>query len=332
MRIVSGVALALSTATNFTPLSRRLPKNAALRVRRSSLAMTTRRQRENIMLHVLEASGTVPYGNVTSETITAGRDRRRETPAQARNFLDCMRGLFRWAKEAKHIKIDPTESVKSPKKKKGKGFPAWNEDDIARYHAKWPLGTRQRVWLDVLLYCGPRRGDVVTLGASMEEDVYDPEADTWVRSISFKTEKGGEMIEVNIPILPVLRATLDAGPTGATYIVGANGKPFVKESFGNEFSAAAREAGVIKSAHGVRKIAATTAADNGATVHQLMAIFGWVTSLMAELYTREANRKRLARGAMHMLGRTAQKQIGTPEQHSIPSPSRSKSLTLGKAK
>jgi hypothetical protein len=45
----------------------------------------------------------------------------------------------------------------------------------------------------------------------------------------------------------------------------------------------------------VRKIAAITAADNGATVHQLMAIFGWKTSQMAEYYTREANRRRLAR-------------------------------------
>src|ERR1700735_4846022 len=50
-----------------------------------------------------------------------------------------------------------------------------------------------------------------------------------------------------------------------------------------------------KSAHGVRKIAATTAAYNGATVHQLMSIFGWKTTQMAELYNKEANRKRLAR-------------------------------------
>jgi hypothetical protein len=33
----------------------------------------------------------------------------------------------------------------------------------------------------------------------------------------------------------------------------------------------------------VRKIAATRAADNGATVHELMAIFGWKTIAMAEV-------------------------------------------------
>ena len=77
----------------------------------------------------------------------------------------------------------------------------------------------------------------------------------------------------------------------------------------------AREAGVNKSAHGVRKIAATTCADNGATVHQLMAIFGWKTAQMAEHYTKEANRRRLAMGGAHMLGRTAmcqpERKVGT---------------------
>src|SRR5258708_6367932 len=68
------------------------------------LSPATRKQRENIMLHVLESAGSDPYGDITNDTIEEGKDRRRETPAQSRNFLDCMRGLFRWAKKAKHVK------------------------------------------------------------------------------------------------------------------------------------------------------------------------------------------------------------------------------------
>jgi hypothetical protein len=45
-------------------------------------------------------------------------------------------------------------------------------------------------------------------------------------------------------------------------------------------------AGVPGSAHGVRKIAATRAANNGATEAELMALFGWTDSKMAALYTR----------------------------------------------
>ena len=55
------------------------------------------------------------------------------------------------------------------------------------------------------------------------------------------------------------------------------------------------------SAHGLRKAGATIAANNGATSRQLMAIFGWESINMAELYTRAADQERLAEGAMHML-------------------------------
>jgi site-specific recombinase XerD len=114
-----------------------------------------------------------------------------------------------------------------------------------------------------------------------------------------------------------IQKALDAGPTGdLNFIVGKNGKPLTKESFGNAFSAAARAAGVNKSAHGVRKIAAITAASDGATVHQLMSIFGWKTVAMAELYTREANRRHLALQGMHTL------QNRTPEELAIPAPKR----------
>ena len=51
------------------------------------------------------------------------------------------------------------------------------------------------------------------------------------------------------------------------------------------------------SPHGLRKTAATTAANNGATEAELEALFGWRGGDMASLYTRTANRARLARGA-----------------------------------
>ena len=108
--------------------------------------------------------------------------------------------------------------------------------------------------------------------------------------------------KASLPILPILQATLNAGPCGdLTFIVGANGKPLTKESFGNKFKAACKEAVVPGSAHGVRKIAATCAADAGATEAELMAIFGWTDPKMASHYTRTANRKRLAAQAMTKL-------------------------------
>lgn len=61
----------------------------------AALSAATKRQRENIFARVLEIAGDERYAKITSADIIAGRERRADTPAQARNFLDAMRGLFR---------------------------------------------------------------------------------------------------------------------------------------------------------------------------------------------------------------------------------------------
>jgi integrase len=257
----------------------------------SYLSTATRRQRENIFAHILETAGKQPFAKITTATIMVGRDRRANTPTQARHFLDAMRGLFRWAVKAQLVKIDPTADVDNPPRPKTDGFAQWKEDEITAYEERWPIGTRQRVWLDVLIYTGLRRGDAVRLGRQHIRDGIG----------TIKTEKTGT--EVTLPILPALSKTLEAGPCGdLTFIAGENGHPLTKESFGNLFRKACREAGLRgRSAHGLRKAAATRAANAGATVAELEAIFGWSGGSMAALYTRAADRRRLATGAMHKL-------------------------------
>lgn len=271
----------------------------------TGLALSTRRQRENIMLHVLAQSGAKPYAAIRDEHVAAGIDRRSQTPAAARNFLDTMKGLFRWAKARKHVKVDPTAGVEGPKRKKSGGFPAWTREDVEAYRRRWPLGTRQRVWLDVLLYTGPRRGDAVQIGRQHVKKITNPDGSI-SRIATFRTEKSGELVTVTMPILDVLWRTLEIGPTGdLTWICGARGRPLVKEAFGNDFSQAARQAGVRKSAHGVRKIAATIAAENGATEKELDALFGWTDGgRTSSIYTREASRVKLAAQAGHKLDET----------------------------
>jgi integrase len=257
----------------------------------TSLSLATRRQRENILRHVLEKSGHQPLARITKASIVAGRDRRAvKTPFAARHFLDTMRGLFRWAVDAGLARVDPTAGVADPPMPKSDGFVVWEEEDVAAYEKRWPIGTRERVWLDVLLYTGLRRGDAVRFGR--------PHVRNGIGRI--KNEKTG--MEVTLPILPVLAATLAAGPIGdLTFIASRRGRPYAKEAFGNVFRVACNAAGVTKSAHGLRKIAATRAAASGATEAQLNAIFGWTGSKMASFYTRSANRSRLAVEAMHKL-------------------------------
>jgi integrase len=257
----------------------------------TKLSLATRRQRENILRPVIEKSGRQPFAKITKATILAGRDRRASSPHQARHFLDTMRGLFRWATDAGLVKVDPTIGVNDPARPKSDGFPPWSEDDVAAYYARWPIGTRERVWIDVIAYTGLRRGDAVRLG---RQHIRNGIA-------TIKTEKTGAV--VILPILPILADTLAVGPCGdLTFITGARGNPLTKESFGNAFKDACKAAGISdRSAHGLRKIAATRAADRGATEAQLEAIFGWTGGRMASLYTRAANRRRLSVSAMHLL-------------------------------
>ena len=154
----------------------------------------------------------------------------------------------------------------------------------------------------MLLFTGLRRSDAVRLGCQPVRNGV-----ATLRAVT-----------VYLPILPILQGTLDAGPVGdLAFIVGKSGKPFTKESFGNAFKEACVKAGLLHhSAHGCRKIGATRAAENGATVAQLNAIFGWSGTAMASLYTQAADRKRLAPEAMAKVVR--ENETAT----SIPSPKR----------
>jgi len=102
-----------------------------------------------------------------------------------------------------------------------------------------------------------------------------------------------------LPILPELRAIIDATPSGQLiYLVTEFRKAFTAPGFGNKFRNWCDAAGLKHcSAHGLRKAGATIAAENGATPHQLNAVFGWETLRQAEGYTRKANRTLLAEQA-----------------------------------
>ena len=248
-----------------------------------ALSLATRKQRDNIFENVVKKSGHVAYKAISRKNIVEGREKRAKTPAQSRNFLDAMRGLFAWAGEAELIPEDPTLGVKNPKRPKSGGFAAWNDEDVARYEVHWPEGSKERVWLHVLLYTGLRRGDAIMLG---RQHVRDGVA-------TLRTEK--TLMEVHLRIFPQLAATLATGPTGdLAFIVGTEGKPLTKETFGNYFRDACNAAGVKKSAHGLRKLAASRAALAGVTTSQLEAMFGWTGGTMASLYTKSANRMKLA--------------------------------------
>lgn len=261
----------------------------------AALSNATRRQSENIYRAVIAKAGDEALSDINVETIRAGRDRRAATPHAANNFLKAMRRVFGWCCDEDGgdlLKLNPTVGVKLLKGRNRDGFHTWTDDEIQRFEQRWPIGTRERLALDLLLYTGLARGDVVRLGRQHISDGV----------IAFRMEKNRGDGMVYPPLLPVLAQTIAGSRTGdLTFLVTERGTAFVKESFGNWFREACRAAGCPGSAHGLRKAAATRCADNGATVHQLMALFGWKTEKMALVYTRKADRKRLAAQAAPLI-------------------------------
>ncbi len=254
------------------------------------LSDATRRQRENIFKKIIASAGESDINDITRKVIVDGRERRARTPAAARHFVETMRGLFRWAVDSEITKFDPTEGVKVAKKRSD-GFAVWTEHDLEAFDRRWPLGTRERVAKDVLYYTGLRRGDAAVFGRPHIKDGI----------ARLTTEKTGE--RVTFLVEPELADSLAAGPIGEmTYIAGEGRRPMKKESFGNWFRDVCNAASVKKSAHGLRKAAATRDANRGWSESELEAKYGWRGGRMASHYTRAMNRDKLAVDAAKRTG------------------------------
>jgi integrase len=175
------------------------------------------------------------------------------------------------------------------------GFHAWTPDEVRAFEARHPIGSKARLALALLLYTGARRGDVVTFGRQHIRD-------GWLRYVPRKTSYR-RMDPSEKPVLPELARLIAATKTGdLTFLVTEYGRPFTAAGFDAWFRKRCNEAGLPRcTAHGLKKSGATLAAERGATIHQLMAIFDWRTPAQAKVYTDAADRRRLASEAMALL-------------------------------
>jgi hypothetical protein len=76
----------------------------------NAISETTRRQRENIMKHVLKNAGSEPLSAIDTAAISDGVDRRSKTPSQAKNFKQTMNQFFIWLKKAKIVTETPARA------------------------------------------------------------------------------------------------------------------------------------------------------------------------------------------------------------------------------
>jgi integrase len=266
----------------------------------AALAPVTKSTYRNIIEKFRAAHGTKPVAKLRSEHLASMIDKKAATPAAARNLLRMMRTLLAFAVARKFRKDNPALEVQRAKYRQT-GFHSWTEDEISRFEAHHPIGSKARLALALLLYTAQRRTDVVRMGRQH------------VRNGILTVHQQKTGVELHLPVLPELQTAIDACPSAhLTFLVTTHGKPFTPAGFGNWFREKCREAKIPErcSAHGLRKAGCRRMAEAGMSANQIMSVSGHVTLKEVAVYTRAAEQKKLAAIAIQALSGPQREQSG----------------------
>jgi integrase len=208
-----------------------------------------------------------------------------KTPGMANLSTSVLRRLFAHAIK-REIRTDNPFSGIEPYKLGSRH--TWTEAEITRYRATWPIGTRERLAFDLLLYTGQRVGDVA---AMRHADIRDS-------AVHIVTEKTGA--DLSIPIHPDLRISMEACPSRGPMLIGYNGRPISGAALSSLILRAAHAAGLPRGCkpHGLRKSHMTRLADYGSSSKEIASISGHRSLWEIERYTAKADQARLARVAV----------------------------------
>ncbi|MDI3560148.1 tyrosine-type recombinase/integrase [Bradyrhizobium sp. Arg816] len=264
-----------------------------------ALAPTTRSNRRAILERFREDHGSKRICLLHStalQNIISGK-----TPSAQLNWRKALRGFLDYCLASRLIKADPLSAVKLLKGK-SRGHHTWEVDECAQFEQHHALGTRARLAYELLLQAGQSRCDVVRMGRQH------------IRNGMMSMRRQKTDVPFDVTVSPRLQEAIDAmsaDKKNLTFLVTHVGKPFTAAGFGNWFREMCRDAKLPDrcTSHGLRKAAATYLAELGATDHQLMSWFGWTSISQAQVYTKAANRKRMAHQAGQLIPRTG---IGSP--------------------
>jgi integrase len=225
----------------------------------------------------------VPVADLKRRHIKGIISDRLETPHAATRLIVMIRKMVMVALDEEWIEIDPTHRIVH--RPKSTPFHTWTAEEMAAFEAHWPLGSTPRTAYALALWLGNRRSDVAAARwDNIDGDVF--------RFAQIKT--GREMV---LEIAPDLRAALAATPRRCETILSTRyGTPFSAKSLSNKMAEWAAAAGLPRgrTMHGLRKALGTLAAEGEATTRQIMELLGHSSIAHAELYSRAANRAKLA--------------------------------------
>lgn len=203
--------------------------------------------------------------------------------------------LFDFAEASKIITGSPMKHVglvKVAAGEKSEGFYAWSEDDIAQYRARWPLGTKQRLAMELILWTDQRKVDSIHLGRQHVKGG---------KFVLRQTKSGKRLI---LPIAGPLANAIAAMPpsTSMCFLMTEWGKPFTVKGFGGWFREQCDAAGLPQcTSHGLRKATLRRMAELDMANKTMKAVSGHSKDDEIARYTASADQERLAEGAINRL-------------------------------
>jgi integrase len=281
--------------------------NETKKVRRRLLKLLCN---EPVKIGAAELVGELPC-DIPEDKIVLLVNRKAETSIDSANArLKAIRKLSEWAVSTKPkcMMANVARNIPLLKRVETGGHHTWTMEEIDQYVTRHPIGTKAHLALMLFLLFGQRISDIARIGRPhiRRPEFISPRlrqihAGRWLAFRQFKN-RNSKPVDLVIPILPQLETVLEASTLGRmTFIETKFKRPYTTKGLGNWFGRRCIEAGVPGRAHGLRKAGATIAAENGATAHQLMSIFGWKTLEQAEVYTEKARQQLLAGGAMGLI-------------------------------
>ncbi len=231
--------------------------------------------------------GDVPMADLRRRHLRTLLASMSDTPHAARHLLVVIRRMILVAMDHEWIEIDP--SYKLQWRPDYTGWKSWPDDIRARFEARWPIGTTPRLAYALALWLGNRRSDIVSLTPSAIDG----------NCIHIQQKKTGRRLILEIT--PMLREVLDATDlSGPTILKTQAGAPFSSKSLTGRMADWTRAAGIPPgyTLHGLRKAFGRMLAEGGASTRQIMEALGVSDIQHAELYSRAADQRLLAKEGM----------------------------------
>ena len=259
----------------------------------------TQRDKRSVLDRFCEGGGKLPYKKYRRADMEASQ--RSRTPGAGDKLVKVIRALFTWAMDQNPplATFNPAARVEKINRNTD-GFHTWTPEEIDRFRAHWPLGSKPRLAMEVMINVGARRSDAHRIGP--REEYVARDGKRWIRFTAYKG-RNKYPVKIDSQLTPELIEALEKTPFGQeAYVLSDRNKPFTKESFSNAFKRWCVEAGLPHcNSHGLRKAASVHYAESGASAPELMALFGWTNMKTAQIYIAQADKRRMAANAQDRL-------------------------------